>query len=273
MRLISVLLFLMITHLSVAQSKAEAHRTEDRPTEARRVGAHRIVAHRGAWKNTGAPQNSLEALKHSFELGCGGTEFDINMTRDGVLVINHDADYFGSKIEELSYAELNQTKLKNGEGLPLLEDFFQLAKKYPGTLLFAEVKPSPSGAERSEKIAAETYKMAKKYNLLKRTVFISFSYEAVLKLVSVDKKAKVQYLTGDKDPDVLKAAKVPGLDYHFSVFEKNPEWLKKAKSLGLSTNAWTVNKPELMEDLLKQGIDFLTTDEPEKALELVKGLK
>lgn len=266
MRLISVLLFLMINHLSIAQNKVDAHGVGAHRTEARRV-----VAHRGAWKNTGAPQNSLEALKHSFELGCGGTEFDINMTRDGVLVINHDADYFGSKIEDLTYAELNKTKLKNGEDLPLLEDFFKMAKKYPGTVLFAEVKPSPSGAERSEKIAAETYKMAKKYKLLKRTVFISFSYEAVLKLVSLDKKAQVQYLTGDKSPEVLKAAKVPGLDYHFSVFEKNPDWLKKAKSLGLSTNAWTVNKLEVMEDLLKQGIDYVTTDEPEKALELVKG--
>ncbi|MCD8540969.1 MAG: glycerophosphodiester phosphodiesterase [Leadbetterella sp.] len=246
-----ILLFLMIAQWSFAQQ-------------------NKIVAHRGAWKNTGAPQNSLEALKHSFELGCGGTEFDINMTSDGVLVINHDTDYFGSKIEDFTYAELNKTRLKNGEDLPLLENFFKMAKKYPGTLLFAEVKPSPAGGERSAKVAEETYKMAKKYKLLKRTVFISFSYDAVLRLVSLDKKASVQYLTGDKAPDVLKAANVPGLDYHFSVFEKNPDWLKSAKSLGLSTNAWTVNKPEVMEALLKQGIDYLTTDEPEKALELVK---
>ncbi len=255
MRIIFFLLLVMMTQTAAGQKRPEPNR---------------IVAHRGAWKNTGAPQNSLASLKNAFEMGCGGTEFDINMTRDGVLVINHDADYSGSKIEELTYAELNKTKLKNGEDLPLLEDFFKLAGKYPGTLLFAEVKPSPSGAERSEKIAAETYKMAKKYKLLKRTVFISFSYEAVLKLVSLDKKVKVQYLTGDKGPDVLKAAGVPGLDYHFSVFEKNSDWLQKAKALGLSTNAWTVNKPEVMESLLKQGIDFLTTDEPEKALELVK---
>ena len=258
MRILSFLFILMITQVAIAQN---------------RTASSRVVAHRGAWKNTGAPQNSLASLKHSFEMGCGGTEFDINMTRDGVLVINHDADYFGSKIEELTYAELNKTKLKNGEDLPLLEDFFKLAKKYPGTILFAEVKPSPSGAERSEKIAAETYKMAKKYKLLKRTVFISFSYEAVLKLVSLDKKAKVQYLTGDKAPDVLKAAQVPGLDYHFSVFEKKPGWLKNAKTLGLSTNAWTVNKPEVMESLLKQGIDYLTTDEPEKAIEIEKALR
>lgn len=248
MRIISVVLLAMIAHLSMAQSK--------------------VVAHRGAWKNTGAPQNSLESLKHAFEMKCGGSEFDINRTLDGKLVINHDADYAGLRIEEHTYADLNKTKLKNGEDLPLLESFLKLAKKYPNTLLFAEIKVAPSGAAASEKAAEETWKMVKKYKLLKHTVFISFSYEATLKLVALDKKARVQYLTGDKSPDVLKAAGIPGLDYHFSVFEKNPDWLKKAKSLGLSTNAWTVNKQEVMESLLKQGIDYLTTDEPEMAMGL-----
>lgn len=252
MRILSFLLFMMMLSPAFAQNK--------------------IVAHRGAWKNTGAPQNSLEALRHSFEMKCGGTEFDINLTKDGVLVINHDTDYFGAKIEEFTYDELNKTKLKNGEDLPLLEDFFKMAVKYPNTVLFAEVKPSPSGGVRSAEMAEATYKMAKKYKVLKRTVFISFSYDAVTRLVELDKKAKVQYLSGDKSPEMLKAARVPGLDYHFSVFEKNPEWLQKAKSLGLSTNVWTVNKAEMMESLLKQGIDYLTTDEPEIALELAKRL-
>lgn len=234
------------------------------------MAQNKIVAHRGAWKNTGAPQNSLAALKHSFEMGCGGTEFDINMTKDGILVINHDADYFGTKIEEFTYDELNKVKLKNGENLPLLEDFFKMAKNYPKTILFAEVKPSPSGPARSEKMAEATYKMAKKYKLLKRTVFISFSYEAVLKLVSIDKKAQVQFLSGNKTPQELKAANVTGLDYHFSVFDKNPDWIAQSKSLGLSTNAWTVNIEEVMEYLLIRGVDYVTTDEPELALEVVK---
>lgn len=231
---------------------------------------NKIVAHRGAWKNTGAPQNSLAALKHSFEMGCGGTEFDINMTKDEVLVINHDADYFGTNIEDFTYEELNKVKLKNGENLPLLEDFFKMAKDYPNTILFAEVKPSPSGAARSEKMAEAVYNMAKKHKLLKQTVFISFSYEAVLKLVALDKKAQVQYLTGNKSPKELKAAKIPGLDYHFSIFEKNPTWLKEAQTLRLSTNSWTVNKTEIMQKLLADGVDYLTTDEPEIALKLGK---
>lgn len=231
---------------------------------------NRIVAHRGAWKHTGAPQNSLASLKHSFEMGCGGTEFDINLTKDNILVVNHDADYFGSNIENFTYAELNKTKLKNGEDLPLLEEFYKMALKYPNTILFAEIKPAPSGAARSEKAAEAVYQMAKNYGLLNRTIFITFSYEAAKKIVSIDPKAHTQYLTGNLSAEQLKADKIHGADYHFSIFEKNPDWIQNAKSLGLSTNAWTVNKPELMEYLLVREVDFLTTDEPEIALELDK---
>ncbi|ADQ17928.1 glycerophosphoryl diester phosphodiesterase [Leadbetterella byssophila DSM 17132] len=233
-------------------------------------GQNKVVAHRGAWKNTGAPQNSLESLKHSFELGCGGTEFDINMTKDGILVVNHDADYLGKRIEDHTYEELNQTKLKNGENLPLLEDFFKMSKKFKKTILFAEIKSAPSGAAKSAESAEKVYKMAKKYKALNRTIFISFSYPAVERLLTIDKKAHVQYLSGDKDPSTLKAAGVPGLDYNLGVLQKNPDWIKQAKSLGLSTNVWTVNKEDQMKYFLDAGIDFLTTDEPELALKLIK---
>lgn len=234
------------------------------------MGQNKVVAHRGAWKNTGAPQNSLAALKHSFEMGCGGTEFDINMTKDGILVINHDADYLGKKIEDFTYAELNQTKLKNGEDLPLLEEFFKMSKDYPQVLLFAEIKKSPSGPAKSAEACEKVYRMAKKYKALKRTVFITFSYEGVERIVQLDKKAHVQYLNGEKDPETLKAAKVLGLDYNLAVLQKNPDWIKRAKALGLSTNVWTVNKEEQMKHFLAEGVDFLTTDEPELALKLIK---
>lgn len=67
---------------------------------------NKIVAHRGAWKNTGAPQNSIASLENAIKLGCVGSEFDVRMTKDEVLVINHDAHYEGMDIEKTDYAEL-----------------------------------------------------------------------------------------------------------------------------------------------------------------------
>ena len=52
------------------------------------------------------------------------------------------------------------------------------------------------------------------------------------------------------------------MDYHYKVFEKNPTWIQEAKALGVKVNVWTVNDPALMQSLIEQGVDFITTDKP-----------
>ena len=93
--------------------------------------------------------------------------------------------------------------------------------------------------------------------------FIAFDWDACLKFRELDKKAKVHYLNGDKSPAEVKAAKLTGVDYHYTIFQKNPNLIKEFKALKLKTNAWTVNKEEDMKFLIDQKIDYITTDEPE----------
>ena len=56
---------------------------------------NKVIAHRGAWKNTGTPQNSIASLKAAIALGCAGSETDVHMTADSALVINHDPEWGG----------------------------------------------------------------------------------------------------------------------------------------------------------------------------------
>jgi glycerophosphoryl diester phosphodiesterase len=44
----------------------------------------RVIAHRGAWKNTGVPENSIASLQHAIALGCYGSEFDVHLSADSV---------------------------------------------------------------------------------------------------------------------------------------------------------------------------------------------
>lgn len=48
-------------------------------------------------------------------------------------------------------------------------------------------------------------------------------------------------------------------------FLDHPSWIKEAKKLGLITNVWTVNNLKAIKYFFKQGIDYVTTNEPEKA--------
>jgi beta-glucanase (GH16 family) len=227
---------------------------------------NKIVAHRGAWKALGLPQNSIASLQNAIKLGCVGSEFDVRMTKDDVLVINHDPHYEGMDIEKTDYAELLKKPLKNGELLPTLEEYLKAGKKQKKSMLVTEIKPSPAGKERSLLLAEKTVQMVQKLKAQKWVVYISFDYDMLKKVRELDKNAKLQYLNGNISAEQLQTDNIGGLDYHFSVLQKDEQWIANAKKLGIVTNAWTVNDTLVMDYFLARNIDFLTTDEPEKAL-------
>ena len=68
-------------------------------------------------------------------------------------------------------------------------------------------------------------------------------------------------MNGEVSPADLKRLGMD-MDYHYKVFEKNPTWIQEAKDLGVKVNVWTVNDPVLMQSLMEQGVDFITTDKP-----------
>lgn len=228
-----------------------------------------VIAHRGAWKNSGAPQNSFASLKAAMDMGWGGSEFDIHMTADSVLVINHDADFFGIPIQTNVYDSLLSKKLSNGEQIPLLKDFLLLGKQQSKTKLVLEIKPSVRGKDWARATARKVVEMVHQFGAKDVSVYISFDYDILLEVLQVDPTASVQYLSGNKTPEEVKKDGIAGLDYNYSVYQKNPLYIEQSKSLGLQLNAWTVNKKEQMKWLLTNGFQFITTDEPELLLEII----
>lgn len=222
-----------------------------------------IIAHRGAWKNTKVPQNTIASLEHAISQNLWGSEFDVHLTKDDVLVVNHDHDFHGLEIEELTYQELLAKKHDNGESIPTVEEYLKAGLKQKGTKLIYELKTSQLGKERTLKTVELSLAIVKKLKAESIVEFIAFDWDACLKFRELDKKVKVHYLNGDKSPAEVKAAKLTGVDYHYSIFQKNPTLIKEFKALKLKTNAWTVNKEEDMKFLIDQKIDFITTDEPE----------
>jgi len=229
---------------------------------------NRVIAHRGAWKNTGASENSISALQHAVQLGCQGSEFDVHMTLDSGLIVNHDPSFKGKLIHSTSFAELKELKLSNGENIPGLEEYLKEGMKQNSTKLILELKPTIN-KERAIQSARKVYEMVRLMKAQAWIDYISFDYNICLELMRLDPHARVAYLNGDKAPEVLAADKLWGLDYNQSVFQKNPGWIEQAKAKGLTINAWTVNDPKLLQWFLDQKIDFITTNEPEMLLKMV----
>jgi glycerophosphoryl diester phosphodiesterase len=232
-----------------------------------------IIAHRGAWKNTELPQNSIASLNAAISEGVFGSEFDVHLTKDDVLVVNHDNDFYGIDIATATYQELLAKKHPNGEAIPTAEDFLKEGLKQKKTKLIFELKTNKLGLERTLLAAQKSVALVKKLKGEKMIEYIAFDYDACKKIVELSPKAKVHYLMGNKSPQELKNDKMAGADYHFSVYKKNPTWIAELQKLKLKVNAWTVNEEAEMLNLLDQKVDYITTDNPELLAELLKARK
>ncbi|PQA55504.1 glycerophosphodiester phosphodiesterase [Siphonobacter curvatus] len=229
-----------------------------------------VIAHRGAWKHTEAAQNSIASLQGAIKLGCYGSEFDVHMSADSVLFINHDPQIQGVEIEKANATQLSTIQLKNGEKLPTLEQYLSEGMKQKGTKLILEIKTSILGKERSLALTEKVVKMVRDLKAQAWVEYIAFDYDVCKKVVALDPYAKVAYLMGNQTPEQLAADKLTGLDYHFKIMQSKENYFDEAKQKHLTVNVWTVNDPELMKWLMDKKADFITTDEPEQLLSLKK---
>lgn len=230
---------------------------------------NKVIAHRGAFKNTGVAENSIAALQHAIRMGCQGSEFDVHMSADSVLVINHDPTIQGMTIATSTASDLGKLKLSSGENMPTLEAFLKAGLNQNNTKLVLEIKPTTNNP-RALQLAQKTVELVKSLKAQAWIDYISFDYNICLELKRLDPYARVAYLNGDKSPAILAADKLWGFDYHYNVFKKNEHWIAEAKQKGLTINAWTVNDEALMKWFLERNIDFITTNEPELLLNIVK---
>ncbi len=230
----------------------------------------KVIAHRGYWKTEGSAQNSLRSLEKAAEVKVYGSEFDVHLTVDNVLIVNHDNDIQGKRIQTSTYAELKDLKLPNGECVPTLEQYLLKAKEKANrnVRLIFELKPHET-PERNREAARRCVEMINQMKLAKRTEYISFNLDACKELIRLAPKADVYYLNGELSPKELKEMGFAGLDYHYKVLQKHPEWVQQCKVLKLKSNVWTVDDPTVMREMRDKGVDFLTTNQPEEALQIV----
>lgn len=227
----------------------------------------KIIAHRGAWKEFNLPENSIAALQKAIEIKAFGSEFDVRRTLDGKLVVNHDPTHFGDTIELKTYAALNAKKLSNGEDLPLLQDYFKkgTASNHQ-TLLICEIKAALLSNTTSQLTASETVELAKKLGIEDKIIYISFDFEVLQTIKTLRPNSIVLYLENNKTLEQIMAAKFNGINFNYAQFLGNPTIAANAKKLHLMLGSWTVNKDEDFNHLLEQGIQYITTNFPERYL-------
>lgn len=231
----------------------------------------KVIAHRGFWNIEGAAQNSISSLYKAYEYGCYGTEFDVYMTSDGILVLHHDGVINGERIEEKLYSEIRDTKLENGELLPTAEQFLIHAKNCSGIKLIYEVKPHASKAKETL-VAEKIVEMVSHFGLQDRVEYISFSKHLCIELKRLSPNASVSFLGNNLSVKELYNLKLD-IDRHYASLINDPNIITEAHNLGMLVNVWTVDDAETMKIMIRSGVDYITTDKPLLLQSIIKELK
>lgn len=225
-----------------------------------------VVAHRGFWKaeSAGKSQNSIEALAAAQKEGFWGSECDVNITKDGVLIVNHDPSIDGLRISDHLGMTLVKHLLPNGSPRPTFKEYLAQAKKYSkSTMLIVELKPQ-STPEREDALLDGAVKELKSAHLYSPSniAFISFSHHICQRIAKEAPEFTNCYLGGNIAPSKLALEGINGIDYSYSVLASHQSWVREAKSLGMCVWAWTVDKRQDIMKMIELEIHGITSNEP-----------
>ena len=231
-----------------------------------------IVAHRGYWNTEGSAQNTLTSLRKAAEAGVYGSECDVHITVDSVIVVNHDPKVNQLVIADSKYEDLMSQPLSNGECVPTLEQYLEELKKHPNIQLILEIKRQPLQCDE-DRLTRKTMEMVNRMGLKKQVEYISFSAAACALVRQMDSKAVVYYVNGNLTPEEVKSLGYQGIDYNYKTLFKHPEWIKESHVLGLKVNGWTPDDDTIIKKLVDMNVDYITTDKPVEAKKLASKRK
>lgn len=241
------------------------------PAMANPLLAFEIVAHRGS--SDDAPENTVAAAQLAWDRKADAVEFDVRLTKDGHLVVIHDADTkrttgFRGLAGNLSLAELQRLdagKWKGakfaGERLPTLEQM--LVTKEGKGRFFVELKGGPGMVPAlKESLGRAGLKAG-------QVVIIAFDRGAVAAAKRELPRHQALWLVDykrDTPPldQVIALAKEAGAD-GLNLSRKWPidaALVRRVKEAGLSLSVWTVDDAKEAKRLKEAGVDAITTNRP-----------
>lgn len=243
----------------------------------------KVVGHRGVRFNTPYQpetpyyENTVPALAYAQTLGIYGAEFDVQVTADNKIIVFHGPTVpgLGKSVQKISFAEARAAVLPGGSHMPTLEEYLEQGRKHPETKLICEIKKQLS-PEKETLAVEQVMALVRKMKMEDQVEYTSFSDWTCQEIHRIDPKAKVIFIESGvniHDPDYCKSRGYDAVSFDFNGFMNHPEYAARAKELGLETTLWIVNHYEVVDWALLHGIDYVSSDHPEKIMTYLEGLK
>lgn len=231
------------------------------------------IAHRGA--SGTFPENTLSAFRAAIEAGADMCELDVQLSRDGAVVVIHDdtvertTDGKG-EVAELTLEELKRldagAKFKNGpckgERIPTLDEVFAATSGKCG--LNIELKAG--GLEH------QVAQIMRARNALDDSIVSSFDWEYLNKIQQLHFNIRVALLAEEKPVELMinaVAMRAHAINPRWDMV--TPDLCKAAHDRGLKVYTWTVDADERMRALIECGVDGIMTNYPERLRTVVGG--
>lgn len=235
------------------------------------------IAHRGY---SGVyPENTILAFEKGIEAGCDGIETDVQITKDGQLVLCHDEtidrttdgtgyikDYTYSELKKFNAGNIYKGKYDFVE-IPRLSDFLGLIKG-KNLLINLELK---NGVIEYENLEKKVIDMIYYYNLQDNVIISSFNHYSIIKCKSLDPSLKygILYDCWIHNPgDYVKSLGMNAC--HPSLYSLKDEIIDNIKRNNLEINTYTVNREDDMRRLICKNIDGIITNYPEKLTNILR---
>ena len=223
------------------------------------------IGHRGA--PVLAPGYTIESFIKAFKTGIKGIELDVQLSKDGKLVVFHDwnlENKSGSpgKIEDMNYSGIRDLSLENNCQIPLLDGVLEICPK--DRFVNIEIK---SRYYLNAQLVEKVVKMIQKYKMEKLVVISSFNpfvLQFVKKIIPVLPTA---YLWSSEDAPFLFNSPLwiwicrPD-GFHIDINNADEKIISWVRKKNLNILAFTVNNSFDLSKAQKLGLDGIFTDDP-----------
>jgi len=250
------------------------------------------LAHRGA--SILAPENTIEAFRIAVEAGAGGLELDVHMTRDGHIVVIHDATVdrttgASGTVAEMTIGELrgfdaghtfspdggsNHPYRGLGVRVPTLRDVLE---EFPGVAVNIDIKAKRPGIE------ATVLGVLREANALGRALVVATPHATVKRFRKISGghistgasrwETGIFYLLSRLRLERLVSPAYDALQVplrHRGIPLVTPRFIEAAHARGVRVDVWTINQADEMHRLLDLGVDVIMTDRPGMLTEVLR---
>ena len=242
-----------------------------------------IIAHRGF--SAVAPENTLVAMIRASELGVDACEMDVYRCKSGEIVVMHDGDVKRTtngegKITEMTFDRIQKLDAGSwkgqqyaGERVPTLNSVLQHLKT-AGCRAVVEIK--------MEGISQDVLDVVKAEGMWELTALIAFSSTVVKEVRDLAPELPCAWLYGDEQDctpaerarwiaDQARACNTDIVDLAHTMLSEDV--VTELHKCGLTVWGWTVDQPERMEDLIRWGIDGITSNCPDELFRVRKSFE